>query len=222
MNEEKLQFWKGRWGDTYDRNFKGMVMGNLLEKMSQEGKIGQVILDVGCGKEPVSRLIPEPKKVITVDLGGPLTVSANHLHLQCDLDEFFQGIEPVAAEAVEKISKFLGNLPQKINQSPWANTIIMADILNYVSSGKVLTACVKALQPGGRAVIFNKPNRGYRQCLSDNGLKGNSELFKTLEDLNLEIEYRDFPWELPKEETFRDQALIVLVARKMLAESSPD
>lgn len=222
MNGEKLKFWKGRWGDTYDRNFKGMVLGNLLEQMSINGKIGEVVLDVGSGKEPVSRLIPEPKKVITVDLGGPLALSKSHLHLQCDLDELFQGIEPVAAETTEEIAKFLGSLPQEINQSPWADTIIMADILNYVSSGKVLETCAKSLRPGGRAVIFNKPNRGYRLCLSDKGLKGNSELFETLEQLNLKIEYRDFPWELPKEEQFRDQALVVLVARKMLSESSGD
>lgn len=217
---DKLRLWQENWGRTYDRDFKKRVLGDLLEGMSLEGKIGEVILDVGSGKEPVSRLIPNPKKVITVDLGGPLVASANHLHLQCDFEELSRGIKPVSTTATEEIVKFLGRDPQEINQSPWADTIIMADILNYVSCKTALSSGSKLLRPGGRLLVFNKPDRGYRDFFSEEGVKSNCGLFQEIERNQLETEYRDFPWELPGEEGFRDNALLVLVARKMLADSS--
>lgn len=221
--KDKLSLWRGNWGQTYDRDLKRRVLGDLLETMSLEGKIGQVILDVGSGKEPVSKLIPEPKKVITMDFGGDLALPGGHLHLQSDFEEFAQEIKPVSTTATEKIAKFLERNPQEIRQNPWANTIIMADILNYVSCEAAINGGSKLLRPGGRLMVFNKPDRGYRDYLfSEAGVKRNNELFEEIEANGLTIEYRDFPWELRGEENFRDQALVVLVARKMLAEFSGD
>lgn len=217
MNEEKLNLWREKWGNTYDRDFKRKVMGNLLERMSIKGRIGQVVLDVGSGKEPVSKLIPEPKKVITIDVGGTLALPGNNLHLQYDFEDLSQKREPISSQATDEIAKFLGREPQEIRQNPWADTIIMADILNYVPYEATLNTSSKLLRPGGRIVIFNKPGRGYSKDLfSENGLKINSELFEEIEINALEIEYRDFPWEMPGEEEFRDETMVVLVAKKML------
>lgn len=219
MNEKRLNSWREKWGNTYDRDFKHRVMGDLLERMAIKGKIGQVVLDVGSGKDPVSKLIPEPKKVITIDVGGALALPGNNLHLQYDFEYFSRRIEPASTKAIDEIAKFLNREPQAIRQDPWADTVIMSDILNYVPYETALGASSELLRPGGRIVIFNKPGRGYKTDLfSEKGLKSNSELFQEVERNALEIEYRDFPWEMPGEEEFRDETMLILVARKMLVE----
>lgn len=224
MNGEKLNSWQKKWGNTYDRDYKSKIMGDLLGQMTMEGKIGRVVLDMGSGQEPVSKLIPEPKKVITVDIGGVLKLPGDHLHLQCDFEELFQEVEPVSAKATEEIAKFLGRDPQEIKQGSWVDSIIMADILNYVSCETALSSGSKLLRPGGRIVIFNKPDRGYSKenLFSEKGVKSNSALFEEVEKNALRVEYRNFPWEMPGEERFRDKNMLILVAQKMLAESSAD
>jgi len=78
-------------------------------------------------------------------------------------------------------------------------------------------ATVRSLAGSGRSVL-NLPYRGNQSLFSDLGLKDNCQLYPFLEEQGFEIEHKAFP-KRPRNETDESEELIVLVARKMQAQT---
>jgi hypothetical protein len=74
------------------------------------------------------------------------------------------------------------------------------------------------LKKGGRIIIFNKPNRGYKNLFSSKGVKSNSELVDFLKKSGFEIEHISGGFEskkgYPAIQNMPEEADILLVAKK--------
>lgn len=217
MDYERQSSWEQAWGTCYGDPFKNRVLESLFEKMNAEGKIGSVVVDVGSGIDPASWFIPDGPKVIAIDIAGEPKVSDAELHVKCDVEEVWKGETPDAQKALSQIASFLSiELPGNKQIQPFS-TMIFSELLNYVPYQEVLDSSAEYLEPGGRFVIVNQPTRGFKHLFSPRGVKSNTELLQHLDTINFEVEHKEFQLGVVGEEN-QDHTLMVLVARKMLAE----
>ncbi|MBV8214121.1 MAG: hypothetical protein JOZ08_12980, partial [Verrucomicrobia bacterium] len=49
--------WQEYWGETYAPELKQRLLKPLLDDLEKEGKIGNLIVDIGSGAHPVTRLL---------------------------------------------------------------------------------------------------------------------------------------------------------------------
>ena len=207
--------WQQYWGESYGPELKQRLLKPLFGKLETEEKIGNLIIDVGSGASPVTRLVKAKpgRKRICVDVAADNVGSLEELRIRPDAEEVGQFRTLSFRKALLRVCAFLGINPQTETKTDRADTIVFSDILNYVDFRKVLHGFAKYLKPGGRIIVFNLPNRGNGLLFSDKGLKDNRQLYAFLEEHHFEIEHKAFP-KRPRNETDESEELIVLVARK--------
>jgi hypothetical protein len=206
--------WQEYWGETYAPELKQRLLKPVFDQLDREGKIGNLIIDIGSGARPVSRLLEEKpgRKRICVDIAAENGESADELKLRLDAEKV-QGFALLSSrKALLRVDAFLGINPRK-DQIERADTIVISDTLNYVDFQTVLSGFAKFLKPNGRIIILNLPYRGNHSLFSERGLKDNYQLYAFLEEQHFEIEHKTFP-KRPRNETDESEELIVLVARK--------
>jgi hypothetical protein len=209
--------WRRFWGGTYGPELKEWMLKPVFETLESEGKIGDIIVDVGSGAQPVTRLLESRpgRKRILVDVAGENFDSADEQGIRLDAEKVAQPEALSFRKALLRACKFLGTTPAAASP-PAADTIVFSDLLNYVDFRKVLRGFSKYLRPDGRIVVVNLPMRGNESLFSEHGLKDNRHLYGFLEENQFEIEHKSFPCREPGE-TSEAEELIVLVARRCAA-----
>ena len=207
--------WQEYWGETYAPELKQRLLKPLFDELEKEGKIGNLIVDIGSGAQPVTRLLeprPERKRVF-VDIAADNRGSVDELKLRLDVEKIGNPEQLSCRKALLRVCTFLQIDVRTGVEIERADTMVISDTLNYVDFRNVLSGLASYLKPNGRIVILNLPYRGNRTLFSDLGLKDNCQLYPFLEEQGFEIEYKAFP-KRPRNETDESEELIVLVARK--------
>jgi len=208
--------WQEYWGETYAPELKQRLLKPIFGDLEKAGKIGNLIVDLGSGAKPVTRLI-EPgaqKKRICVDVAADNGGSDDELRLRLDAEKTGQVDQLSFRKAMLRVCAFLNIDPRKDGEIQRVDTIVISDTLNYVDFRRVLGGCSSYLKPNGRLIILNLPYRGNQSLFSDRGLKDNRQLYVFLDEHHFEIEHKAFP-KRPRNETDESEELIVLVARKL-------
>jgi hypothetical protein len=207
--------WQEYWGETYAPELKERLLKPLFHELEKEGKIGNLIVDIGSGAQPVTRLLePRPgRRRVYVDIAGDNCESADQLRLRLDAEKIGQLQQLSFRKALLRACAFLQIDVRTGVEIQRADTMVISDTLNYVDFRTVLGGLASYLKPNGRIVILNLPYRGNRTLFSDLGLKDNRQLYPFLEEQGFEIEHKAFP-KRPRNETDESEELIVLVARK--------
>lgn len=217
--------WKPHWGkNMYDEVFQIRCTGPVLRKLEREGKIGDVVMDIGSGNSPVAAWLRTDPKIITVDVGGKFKPIERVLHLEEDAEKASDESSFRLKSAIVKISEFL-EVDLKVEMSKEKiDTMIFSQILNYVDFRRTLGAFSNYLKQGGRMIIINKPGRGeveFPGYFSEKGVKNNTELFDFLKGKGFEIELNLTPWKEGEKEKDGEE-MLVLVARKMSRDEQRD
>jgi SAM-dependent methyltransferase len=207
--------WQEYWGETYAPELKQRLLKPLFDELDRAGKVGNLVIDIGSGARPVSRLLEAKpgRKRICVDIAADNSQSADELRLRLDAEKVGQFERLSFRKASLLACTFLGISPRKDQETERAEAIVISDTLNYVDFRRVLSGFAKFLKPNGRFIILNLPYRGNHALFSERGLKDNHQLYAFLEEQHFEIEHKAFP-KRPRNETDESEELIVLVARK--------
>ena len=215
LEESGANPWQEYWGETYAPELKRRLLKPLFAELEKEGKVGNLIVDIGSGSQPVTRLLePRPgRKRVFVDIAADNRGSVDELKLRLDAEKIGQSGQLSFRKALLRVCAFLQINARKEAEIQRADTMVISDTLNYVDFRKVLSGLANYLKPNGRIIILNLPYRGNHNLFSDLGLKDNRQLYPFLEEQGFEIEHKAFP-KRPRNETDESEELIVLVARK--------
>lgn len=196
LNPDPVGAWAKAWGVNYLQGPEIDALNSTIQKLADEGKIGKTILDIGSGKNPVSRLIPfhPDRKLITLDLHGKENESAAHLHIRLDAEIIGDQEQQEVRTAIAKVAKFLDIQSEIPCNTQQIDTIILSQILNYVDYKNLLEACKKYLKPGGHIIIMNKPGFGYFSLTKPTGLRFNDDFNVAAKELGYSIEEQKFPY----------------------------
>jgi SAM-dependent methyltransferase len=207
--------WQEYWGETYAPELKRQLLKPLFESLEKEGKVGKLIVDIGSGAHPVTRLVATRpgRKRVCIDIAADNRGSVEELRLRLDAEKIGQLCRLSFRKALLRVCTFLEINPRKGAETQHADTIVISDTLNYVDFRKVLRGLASYLKPNGRIIILNLPYRGNHSLFSDLGLKDNRQLYAFLAEHHFEIEHKAFP-KRPRNETDESEELIVLLARK--------
>lgn len=220
--------WETLYGQGYGTGKKRDYLFPLLYWLDNSKKLGRVIVDAGSGStvmkaesvlEPTSGVFypREGKKIIRVEIGLPdeFTASGNIAEVLADIERT-QADSLSAKKKLVKAAKFLG-IDARADAKP-VDTILFSDILNYVDYRKAITGLARFLKVGGRLVIANEPERGYRGFFSANGVKSNRELIAFLKLNGFEIEHlsrMQAPvWRYNRSDNVRDEEWVKIIAVK--------
>jgi len=160
--------------------------------LDEQGKIGEVVVDVGAGEISVSDIF-DGKKVVQLDIGLPKdSIEEDLARIVFDLDKVGVEVEAVR-DMLGKVADFLGieRCEEEANCEV-VDTFIFSEILNYVDFRKVMEFCAKFLKKGGRFIIFNKAGIGYYELFHDNGVKENKDLKEFVIEQGFECEYEGY------------------------------
>ena len=207
--------WQEYWGETYAPELKRRLLKPLFDELEKEGKIGNLIVDIGSGAHPVTRLLTvrPGRKRVCIDIAANNDWSVDDLNLRLDAEKIGRLERLTFRKALLRVCAFLEIDPRKVADTQRVDTMVISDTLNYVDFRKVLSGLASYLKPNGRIIVLNLPYRGNHSLFSDLGLKDNRQLFTFLDEQHFEIEHKAFP-KRPRNETDESEELIVLVARK--------
>jgi hypothetical protein len=207
--------WQEYWGEKYAPGLKQRLLQPVFAKLETEEKIGNLIVDVGSGLSPVTRLLETKpgRKRVCIDIAADNGRSSDELRIRLDAEKVGEFGALSFRKAVLRVCAFLGINPKTGGQRELADTIVVSDTLNYVDFRKVLSGFAKYLKLDGRIIVLNLPYRGNGSLFSDKGLKDNRQLYAFLKEHHFAIEHKAFP-KRPPNETDESEELIVLVARK--------
>jgi hypothetical protein len=207
--------WQEYWGETYAPELKRDLLKPVFGRLESEDKIGNLIVDIGSGASPVTRLLASRpgRKRVCVDVAADNCGTWEELRVRLDAEKVDEPWSPCFRKALLKVCAFLEIDPRAVEKIELVDTIVVSDTLNYVDFRKVLGGFAKYLKPRGRVIVLNLPYRGNRLLFSGQGLKDNRRLYSFLEERHFEIEYKDFP-KRPRNQKDESQELVVLVGRK--------
>ncbi len=184
--------WDSLWGSLYQKPIKEDLQDFILQ-LAQAGLLGKVIMDLGCGYNPVTKKLPDKKfKKIYIDVSYGInynTKNEYNLFVKFDLHNILYENRRDFKKYMKKLYSFLGNRYND-NKLIKVDTIIYSDVLNYIDYRKVLKNYYIFLNKGGRKIIFNKINKGIYELFSDKRPLSNWEILTFLQkDLRMTIEY---------------------------------
>lgn len=207
--------WERNWGETYSADLKRHMLVPIFERLEREGKIGNLVVDVGSGASPVTKLLPrtQDRKFVFIDIAGANTRTANTQGIRWDARKIGNPDSLSYRKALLRVTEFLGQDPRDKSQEPPTTAIVFSDFLNYVDFREVIGGFARFLCEGGRVVIANRPNRGIKEEFCERGLKNNADLCAFLAERQLEIESKEFPY---RDEGSSEEAeeMMVLVAKQ--------
>jgi len=207
--------WERNWGETYSADLKRHMLGPIFERLEREGNVGNVVVDVGSGASPVTKLLPPApdRKFVFIDIAGANMRTENTQGIRWDARKISRPDSLSYRKALLRVSEFLGHDPRDNCQEPPATAIVFSDFLNYVDFREVIAGFARFLKTGGRLIIANRPNRGIKEEFCERGLKNNADLCAFLAERRLEIESKEFPYR-EEGETEEAEEMMVLVARR--------
>jgi hypothetical protein len=205
--------WQAFWGEHYGLQLKRWLLEPVFEKLEAEGKVGDLIVDIGSGAQPVTQFLQKRpgRKRICVDVAADNRRAGDAQTVRLDVEKVAESGSLSLRKALVRACRHLDVTPESAPAG--ADLMVCADVLNYVDFRKVLGGFAKYLKPGGRIVVVNLPMRGNQSLFSEQGLKDNRLVCQYLEEQRFEIEHKAFPCR-PEGATDEADELIVLVARK--------
>jgi SAM-dependent methyltransferase len=205
--------WQEFWGEHYGLPLKRWLLEPVFQKLEAEGKVGDLIVDIGSGAQPVTQFLAKRRgrRRVCVDVAGNNRCAWDALTIRLNVEKVAEPRSLSLRKALVRAGRFLELAPGA--EAAAADLMVCADLLNYVDFRKVLGGFARYLKPGGRIVVVNLPMRGNQALFSDKGLKDNRQVGQFLIEQGFEIEHKDFPCR-PKDEVDEAEELIVLVARK--------
>ena len=207
--------WEQNWGEAYSPELKRRLLAPVLDRLETEGKIGELVVDIGSGAKPVSKFLRacDKRKFLLVDVAAKNHGDSATHYVRLNAEHITRPDRLSYRKALVEVCRFLTIEPNAFAPRECATTLIFSDILNYVDYQKVIGGFSKFLKPDGRIIIANLPARGIREEFSENGLKSNEDLYRFLAEENFTIELKEFPCR-SKGATEEAEEMIVLVARK--------
>ena len=218
-SSNRAEWRKGYTQLDYEGWEKFKVLGPLLGELQDEGKIGELVVDVGSAYLPISQHIPGKHTLITIDYAGRATTAsmpilhADTVHIPYDAQNVARQGSFDNKKALVKVAKLLGTDPRNTRNAECADTMLFSEILNYVDFRSTLLGFSRYLKPGGRFIIFNMPGRGYGERFAEKGVKNNTELRDFLTENGFAIEKAVFPRHV-RPDDWDDSGMVFLVARK--------
>jgi SAM-dependent methyltransferase len=208
--------WQEYWGAPYGLDLKRWLLKPVFERLEAEGKVGDLIVDIGSGAQPVTQFLAKRagRKRICVDVAGDNCSAGDTQRIRLNVEKIAEPGSMEFRKALLRACRHLDLTPDAEAGEQRADFMVCADLLNYVDFRKVLGGFARYLKPGGRLVVVNLPMRGNQELFSEKGLKDNRQVCEYLEGRRFEIEHKAFPCR-PKGETDEAEELIVLVARKV-------
>jgi len=206
--------WQQCWGESYGPELKRWTLQPVFDELDEQGKIGELIVDIGSGATPVTRLLrTEGGRRILVDIASDNGRSGDEQRIRLDVETVANPATLSFRKALVRVCRFLQIDPKSQADAGRANTIVISDLLNYVDFSSVLRGFANFLKPGGRFIISNLPMRGNEALFCEKGLKNNHDLYRFLEEERFEIEHKSFPCRA-RGETEESHEFVVIVARK--------
>lgn len=178
----------------YDESLKREHLSPIFRELESQNKIGNVVIDVGSGAYSVAEFLPGVHKLITLDIAGKERQSRRQRHVTVDVEQASSESTLSHKKALVKIAEFLGIDPCQEANKQQVDSLIFSEILNYVDYQKILRSFEAYLKPGGRLIIVNMPDRGFKYLFAEKGLRSNEDLYKFLIQEGFEIESKHFPW----------------------------
>ena len=176
IQDSEEEGWDLHWGDKYNEKFKGALRSKLA-LLDDQGKVGEKVLDLGCGERPVSsELFGRGKRIILLDQAQKVLKTFKDKPDLIPVLGNFDDLEPVQITGrlkgsleAESVHKF--------------DTVILSDILNYSKDWRALLNKARSLlTPGGLLLVSNTPDQGYGFSLSTNRPRDNSQIVGYLRD----------------------------------------
>jgi len=170
--------WDVHWGEKYTEEFKAKIRERLVE-MEREGRIGGMVMDIGCGKYPLIADLTCRKVLVDKEERVKDLADVNTVPICWDVGDFGS---PAFTEQLEKV---MGENIEKLSAA------VMVDILNYkpIDWRKLLFNLKEFMKPGGMIFISNMPGYGYSEEFSPARPRNNLEIVQFLqESLGCEIE----------------------------------
>ncbi len=182
------KYWQDLYMEKVDIPGKIVFFG-LVGEIIQDNGLGQgIMVDIGSSAVPypieahrgkrmnIDRAFPQTEGEKTRDNGDRLNVKANLS--TTPVEEIFSS--PGVAE-------FLGN--EEGNRQPFADLMILANVLNYQPYRTLLPALLRHLKIGGWMAIMHVPNYGAGTLWNTRRPRTNKELLSFLrDDLHLEVD----------------------------------
>jgi len=207
--------WQEFWGEQYGLDLKRWLLKPVFEKLEAEGKVGDLIVDIGSGARPVTQFLARRpgRKRICVDVAADNRAEGDEQRVRLNVEKVGDEGALSLRKALLRASRFLDIKPRGAAAVKGADLMVCADLLNYVDFRMVLGGFARYLKPGGRMVIVNLPMRGNQSLFSEKGLKDNRDLCAFFEEQGFVIEQKAFPCR-SRDVTDESEELIVLVARR--------
>ncbi len=210
----RLAGWNEHMGRSYDCTQKSAVLVEMLQLLQREGKLGEAVADVGSGAFHLKDYFPS---ICVVRIDCAFKYPGGHqgtLDVRANVDLAARNGD-VRRALFKKIARFL-----EASRQTFIGTLVFSDFLNYVNSARVLAVMSRLLPPGGRIVVFNAPDRGYKHLFSPARFKTNSELLAFLRENNFEVKHVTTSGSFEKSrssriEEVKDDDQIILVAEKI-------
>lgn len=190
----------------HSASYKAYHFMPFLVGLDMYRKLGRVILDVGSGSMRITdshghnRLRAyyptEGKKIIRVDLAFKKRsqIDAGMLEVQADIENTALNT-PEQKKRFLAIAKFLEIDPRE--KKPHVDTLLLSDVLNYVNYRRAILGLLRFVKPGGRIIIYNRPEHGFSTLYSEKRPRDNATLIRSLKRMGLELDYVHY--ETPEE-----------------------
>lgn len=222
LSREESEKAREQWTKLKDKsqyNWDGKVahLRPLLKLFDDEGMIGNIVLDVGGGRRPLSFFLgKEGRKLLTLDFVKPVIGAGDFHHLKGDIRLANDPTSFARRKAVLQVAEWLGIDPRSAKPEQ-VDTMIFSEILNYVPYQETLRSLVPYLKPGGLLIVHNQPGRTFEgkgeSLLDPEGVKSTPEMMQFIEKLGFRIQFSSpVGKELPK--PGNDEFMIFAVFRK--------
>lgn len=167
---KKQEIWDEVWGNM------DYCSDQFTQMMSEiDNKLGEVVVDVGAGANPVTRLLDRTRhKVIEVDCSSDETSDLpNTLRVRFDIDEIVDNRDSTRL-AIAKVMKFLDIDENECGFSPKSlervDAFVFSQILNHIDFKAVIKSLKKYLKPGGELIFNECIGLGVKETISGEGL----------------------------------------------------
>lgn len=148
-------------GGAFDTE-KKMKLQKFLQKFDREFGLGDAVVDLGAGPEPVSRIFSDRPRV-EVDLAKKRTQERSALgilEVRADLDQLFDAAGGSSTE-MKTIIDFLKRVEAK------QICYLASDVLNYVDWKNFFRRLDNIVSPASTVVINNRTHYGLAERFSD-------------------------------------------------------
>ena len=139
-DQQDVNPWQQYWGESYGPELKQRLLNPVFCRLETQENIGNLIIDVGSGASPVTRLVKAKpgRKRICVDIAADNFGSLEELRIRLDAEKVGQFRTLSFQKALLRVCAFLGINPKTEAKTERADTIVFSDTLNYVDFRKVL------------------------------------------------------------------------------------